>query len=53
MAGASANHETISVNVLLALGSDLKDSPCEPFGSDMKLKLNNNFFYPDVMVDCH
>lgn len=53
MAGASANHERISINILLALGNHLKGSPCEPFGSDMKLKINNNFFYPDAMVNCH
>jgi len=53
MASASANHERISVNVLSAFGNHLKNSPCEPFGSDMKLRINANFFYPDVMVDCH
>ncbi len=52
MAGASANHERISVNVLAEFRNHLKNSPCEPFGSDMKLKVNANFFYPDVMVDC-
>jgi Uma2 family endonuclease len=53
MAGASANHERISVNVLRKLGNHLENQPCEPFGSDMKLRINSNFFYPDVMVDCH
>lgn len=53
MAGASANHERISVNVLSEFRNHLKSSPCEPFGSDMKLRVNSNFFYPDVIVDCH
>ena len=53
MAGASANHERISVNVLAEIRSHLKSSPCEPFGSDMKLKVDSNFFYPDVIVDCN
>lgn len=52
MAGASANHERISVNVLSEFRSHLKNSPCEPFGSDMKLRINSNFFYPDAIVDC-
>jgi Uma2 family endonuclease len=52
MAGASANHERISVNILSEFRNHLKNSPCEPFGSDMKLRINANFFYPDVMVDC-
>jgi Uma2 family endonuclease len=51
MAGASANHERISVNVLRKFGNHLENQPCEPFGSDMKLKINTNFLYPDVMVD--
>ena len=53
MAGASANHERISGNLYRKLGNHLENSPCEPFGSDMKLRINANFFYPDVMVDCH
>ncbi|MDP3009624.1 MAG: Uma2 family endonuclease [Methylococcales bacterium] len=52
MAGASANHERISVNVLRKFGNHLENQPCEPFGSDMKLRINSNFFYPDMMVDC-
>jgi Uma2 family endonuclease len=52
MAGASANHERISGNVYRKFGNHLENMPCEPFGSDMKLRINSNFFYPDVMVDC-
>jgi Uma2 family endonuclease len=53
MAGASANHDRLSGNLYRKFGNHLENTPCEPFGSDMKLKINNNFFYPDVMVDCH
>ncbi len=53
MAGASANHERIAGNIYAELRQHLKSLPCEPFGSDMKVKVAANFFYPDVMVDCH
>ncbi|MCX7068672.1 MAG: Uma2 family endonuclease [Methylococcales bacterium] len=53
MAGASANHERISGNIYRKFGNHLENQPCEPFGFDMKLRINANFFYPDVMVDCH
>ncbi len=53
MAGASANHERIAGNVYRKFGNHLEGSPCEPFGSDMKVKAGSNFFYPDVVVDCH
>ena len=52
MAGASANHDRISSNISRKFGNHLEDSPCEPFGSDMKVKVGSKFFYPDVMVDC-
>jgi Uma2 family endonuclease len=53
MAGASASHERISLNILRKIGNHLENKPCEPFGSDMKLRINDNFFYPDVMVVCN
>ncbi|NOQ15800.1 MAG: Uma2 family endonuclease [Methyloprofundus sp.] len=52
MVGASVNHERISLNISRKFGNHLEGSPCEPFGSDMKVKVAANFFYPDVMVDC-
>ena len=51
MAGVSANHERIAGNLYRKFGNHLENSPCEPFGSDMKLRVKDNFFYPDVMVD--
>ena len=53
MAGASGNHERISLNISRRFGNHLEGLPCEPFGSDMKVKVGSNFFYPDVIVDCN
>ncbi|WP_428357290.1 Uma2 family endonuclease [Methyloprofundus sp.] len=52
MAGASKNHERIAGNIYAEFNHHLKNSPCEPFASDIKVKAGGNFFYPDVMVVC-
>jgi Uma2 family endonuclease len=52
MAGASRNHERIAGNVFGEIRNWLKNSSCEPFASDIKVKAGGNFFYPDVMVVC-
>lgn len=52
MAGASRNHERIAGNVFGELRNFLKNKPCEPFRSDLKIKVGSRFFYPDVMVVC-
>ncbi len=52
MAGASKNHDRIAGNVYSEIRSLLKSSPCEPFTSDMKVKIGSKFFYPDVMIVC-
>lgn len=52
MAGASRNHERISGNVLTQFMLHLRNMPCEPFSSDMKVKADGCFFYPDVSVVC-
>jgi Uma2 family endonuclease len=53
MAGASANHGRIIANLVAKLHPHLANTPCEPFASDMKVKVGRNYFYPDVIVDCH
>ncbi len=52
MAGVSANHKRIVSNLLSAIHRHLLNTPCEVFAADMKVKLQNNFFYPDLVVDC-
>ncbi len=53
MAGAGKNHERIAGNVFAKLHAHLQNSPCEPFSSDVKVKVGRNFFYPDAMVVCN
>ncbi len=52
MAGASKNHQRITGNVSREFGNQLKNTPCESFASDVKVKVGSKFFYPDVMVVC-
>ena len=53
MAGGTAAHNRVCRNVLLSLQLRLRGKPCEPFGSDMKVRIpQGNVRYPDVTVDC-
>ena len=54
MAGASAAHNIIALNVASRLRAHLRGGPCQVFISDMKLRIEsiNTFYYPDVMVTC-
>lgn len=53
MAGTSKNHQRISVNTTSLFNTQLANSPCEPFSSDLKVKVGSKYFYPDVMVVCN
>lgn len=52
MAGASRNHQRLVGNVHAALNRYLADKPCEPFASELKVKAEQCFFYPDIVVVC-
>ena len=52
MGGASKNHERILMNVASEFRTHLKNTSCEPFSSDIKVKIDTKVFYPDVMVVC-
>jgi len=52
MSGASTNHNRIMTNFVSELRLMLKNTPCEPFSSDMKVQIEDNFFYPDALVVC-
>lgn len=54
MSGGSRNHHRLSGNVFGEFRNHLKDTPCEAFQSDMKVRADkgNKYFYPDVVVGC-
>lgn len=53
MAGTSDNHNRIVVNLITLLSTHLRDSPCEPFSGDIKVRVSPHvYYYPDVLVSC-
>jgi len=52
MVGASRRHEDIATNLTIAWGTHLKGNPCRVYKGDLKLRVGNDFYYPDVMVRC-
>lgn len=56
MSGARVAHNRIATNTLVALGTRLRGKPCEPFNSDMKVRIRLptqvRFYYPDISVVC-
>ena len=52
MSGVSENHNLLAGNIFNELKNRLKGAPCRFYMSDMKLRVADDFFYPDVMVVC-
>ncbi len=56
MAGASDDHNRIVLNLSSELRVALRGKRCEPFATDMKVKIPpafaEVFYYPDVLVAC-
>lgn len=53
MAGASARHNRIALNIAGRLNDHPLDGVCEAFMADMKIKVAPElFYYPDVVVTC-
>jgi Uma2 family endonuclease len=54
MAGAGERHVIATGNLLTALRTHLRGTPCRALSSDMKLRVEaaDCYFYPDVMVTC-
>ena len=54
MASASENHDTITVNVTVSSGSQVRGGPCRLSTADMRVHLPeaDRYTYPDVTVVC-
>ncbi len=52
-AGTSDNHNRIVINLTTAFSAHLRDSPCEPFSGNIKVRVSPNvYYYPDVLISC-
>lgn len=52
MAGGSERHNLLAVRLLLALEPLRAAAHCRSYVADMKLRVADAFYYPDVMVVC-
>ncbi len=53
MAGASDNHSRIVTALVTLLSTHLRNSKCEPFSNDIKVRVTKTvYYYPDILVSC-
>ena len=53
MAGGTAAHAAIQRNLIVALGVGLRGKSCQPYGSELKIKVaDRSIRYPDAFVIC-
>ena len=52
MAGASGLHNLLALTFAANLRNHLRGSPCRVFMSDMKVRVDDAFYYPDLVITC-
>jgi Uma2 family endonuclease len=53
LAGGTANHSAIGVNVISTIHSLLRDSPCRIYNADLRVRLSETrYVYPHATVSC-
>ena len=52
MVGASRAHNKLALALASLLRTHLRQSGCDVFISDMKVRIGDIFYYPDVVVTC-
>lgn len=56
MTGGTNRHSRVKGNCYVSLANSLKGNPCQPFGSDAKVRIRRDgktrFYYPDLQVVC-
>lgn len=52
MIGSTGQHNILIGNLQTAFNIHLKGKPCIPFTESMRVLVADNFYYPDVVIDC-
>ena len=52
MTGGTAAHSAIQRNLIYELTGRLRDSPCQPYGSELKIRVAGRIRYPEAFVVC-
>jgi Uma2 family endonuclease len=52
MAGRSARHNRVVLNLASRIGDHLDGTPCQVFAMSMKVQIRDGILYPDVIVTC-
>jgi len=54
MAGASRRHNRIISNLVIRLGIQLEETPCNIYANDLKVKISKTglYTYPDIVITC-
>jgi Uma2 family endonuclease len=52
MTDASDRHEEIAGNLLAAIHAHLRGGGCRVYGANLKLRVGDDFFYPDLFARC-
>jgi Uma2 family endonuclease len=52
MTGGTAAHSAIQRNLLVPLSNSLRDSPCQSYGSGLKIRVAERIRYPEAFVVC-
>ncbi|MGF1612736.1 MAG: Uma2 family endonuclease [Gammaproteobacteria bacterium] len=52
MVGASVKHNLLAGGLAAAFRAHLSGTPCHVFQSDMKVRIGEVFYYPDLMITC-
>ena len=53
MSSASTEHNRIAFDIGVSLGNQLHGNLCEPFGSDMRVRVSERkYYYPDISIVC-
>ena len=54
MSGGTYRHSRINTNLLVAFGTRLRNSPCEPLDSNMRIRIlgRASYVYPDISIVC-